>query len=100
MANLYDANGRQIMRGDVLKVFHFTGARRRRHYMYKQAYETVMLGKSDPKPFLEIGHLDLSADRYWEIEDGRVLRDYEIIQSVDHRHEERPRLADLQKSAA
>ena len=32
-----DKAGRHIHPGDVLKVFHFVGARRRRHYMYEQA---------------------------------------------------------------
>ncbi len=91
MANLYDKNGRQIMRGDVLKVFHFVGARRKRHYMYKQALDTVMLGKTSPAPYLAISHLEMDGEHYHEREDGRVLRDYEIVQSVDARLDERPR---------
>jgi hypothetical protein len=81
MANLYDAKGRPIMRGDILKVFHFIGARGKRHYMYKQALDTVMLGKSDPKPWLKISHLELTEEHYHEREDGRTLCDYEIVQS-------------------
>jgi hypothetical protein len=95
VANLYDASGRQIMRGDVLKVFHFVGTRRKRHYMYKQALETVTLGKTKPAPFLKISHLDLSEgmDSYYvEIEDGRVLGDYEIVQSIDTAFADRPTL--------
>lgn len=94
MANLFDAAGRQIMRGDVLKVFHFVGARKKRHYMYKQALDTVMLGK-DPRPFLKVSHLDLSEgmDAYYvEPEDGRVLNDYEIVQSADAAFSDRPML--------
>ena len=72
MANLYDERGRQIMEGDVLKVFHFRGARRKRHYMYKQARETIMLGSSDPKPFLKISHLNKKDEHYHEREDGRT----------------------------
>lgn len=30
-----DKNGIQILPGDTLKIFHFTGARKKRHYMYK-----------------------------------------------------------------
>lgn len=30
-----DKNGRECRVGDLLKVFHFTGARRKKHYMYK-----------------------------------------------------------------
>ena len=32
-----DKNGVQIEECDVLKVFHFTGARKKKHYMYKMA---------------------------------------------------------------
>ena len=34
-----DKYGRTIEHGDLLKVFHFTGARRKKYYMYKIAYE-------------------------------------------------------------
>ena len=34
-----DKNGREIEHGDVLKVFHFIGPRRKRFYMYKVAIE-------------------------------------------------------------
>lgn len=103
MANLYDKSGRQIMRGDILKVFHFVGARRKRHYMYKQALDTVMLGKNNPTPWLKISHLDLSdgMDAYYvEFEDGRVLEDYEIVQSKDAAFEDRPILRICKTDAA
>lgn len=32
-----DKNGVEIEEFDILKVFHFIGARRKRHYMYKMA---------------------------------------------------------------
>lgn len=32
-----DKRGRKIEQGSVLKVFHFTGARRKRYFMYKVA---------------------------------------------------------------
>ncbi len=82
MANLFDAKGREILRGDILKVFHFIGARNKRYYMYKQALGTEMLGKTDPHPYLKISHLDFSDDHYHEIEDGRRLDDYEIVQDI------------------
>lgn len=94
MANLYDERGRQIMEGDVLKVFHFTGARRKRHYMYKQARETVMLGGSSPKPFLKISHLNKADEHYHEIEDGRTLAGYDIVQSGSDDLERRARVLD------
>lgn len=31
----YDGKGNEIKEFDVVKVFHFTGKRRKRHYMYK-----------------------------------------------------------------
>lgn len=45
MTPLRDAKGREIEAGDVLKVFHFTGARRKRHFMYKQAVAYVVHDK-------------------------------------------------------
>lgn len=83
---LFDKNKRKIEPGNVLKVFHFVGARRRRHYMYKQAVEY------QPHPnsaggYLKISHLckpgsiDRIGDTYYlEAADGRVLSDYEIVQ--------------------
>lgn len=77
---LYDKTGRQIMLGDVLKVFHFIGARRKRYHMYKHVVGTVMLGRDDPKPYLSISHLDQKQDTYLVRLDGSVLWDYEIVQ--------------------
>jgi nuclear transport factor 2 (NTF2) superfamily protein len=34
-APYYDKHGREIKEFAVLKVFHFTGARKKKHYMYK-----------------------------------------------------------------
>lgn len=91
---LYDKTGREIMRGDILKVFHFIGARRKRYYMYKQVLGVVMLGKDAPAPYLEISHLDLRGSHYHERMDGRVLPDYEIIYGIASGFpEDRPRLA-------
>lgn len=35
MRRVFDENGHEIHPYSVLKVFHFIGARRKRHYMYK-----------------------------------------------------------------
>jgi hypothetical protein len=35
MSDILDKNGVVIEEFDVLKVFHFIGARRKKHYMYK-----------------------------------------------------------------
>lgn len=39
MEEIYDKNRRPIRPGDVLKVFHFVGARRKRYYMHKLVVE-------------------------------------------------------------
>lgn len=77
---LFDKTGREIMVGDLLKVYHFTGARRKRHYMYKH----VVYSKTLPKgtSVLEISHLEPRSkdETYYEIQDGRILAAYEIVQ--------------------
>jgi len=82
MTPLRDKTGREIEAGDILKVYHFTAAlRRKKHFMYKQAIGVVSLGLREPKDFLKISHLDMDdADYYHQILDGRTLTDYEIIQ--------------------
>ena len=35
--NYYDKNGIPILEGDLLRAYHFTGARKRKHYLYKKA---------------------------------------------------------------
>lgn len=39
MSDLRDIHGVTIEQFDVLKVFHFTGARRKQHFMYKWVLE-------------------------------------------------------------
>jgi len=81
MTTVHDKTGREIMVGDVLKVFHFTAAvRRKKHYMYKQvvAYDNFR----DGTPYLKVSHLDMADDGYTLICDGKHLPDYEIVQSV------------------
>lgn len=91
-SNLYDQSGIPIERGDVLKIYHFTGARRKRHYMYKQALGVFMMGEPRPIPFMKFSHLNMNdAEYYWERCNGEVLPQYEIIQSIDYSHEERQR---------
>ncbi len=88
MQALRDKAGSEIKPGAVLKVFHFIGARRKRHFMYKQAVEYVKLGSGTP--YLKISHLNRLSDEPWKIgdnfyyeaADGRTLRDYEIVQNT------------------
>jgi len=79
---LYDKNGMIIHVGDVLKVFHFVGARRKRHYMYKQPIAIVHHGAANT-PYLKISHLNMSDNYYLEALDGRTLTDYEIVQAKE-----------------
>lgn len=90
MANIFDKTGREIMVGDILKVYHFTAAiRRQKFYMYKQVTEA---GKfRDGTDILKVSHLDLSNDGYNLICDGSHLSNHEIVQSVDCRYHDRPR---------
>ena len=87
--NPRDKNGRQIERGDIVKVFHFTGARNKRHYMYKQALGTKVLGSGTE--YIMFGHLDLDGKYYVERCEGQTLADYEIVQSIDAKFDKRPR---------
>jgi len=89
---LFDKIGREIQPGDVLKVFHFIGARRQQHYMHKQAL------RYDDRGCLVISHLnriddsepwELGKNFYCERADGRVMLDYEIVGSIDARFDER-----------
>lgn len=91
---LYDRTGREIMLGDVLKVYHFTGRNRKRHYMYKQVTMIGPINHDGQCHYLHLSHLNLGRDPgYCEFLDGRTLTDYEIVQSVDAAFEDRPRNA-------
>lgn len=91
----YDKNGIPIERGDIVKVLHFIGARRKRHYMFKQC---LGLDRYPQSPegwrgvffshlnFREIG--DRKDGPYHE-EPGHVLASYEIVQSINNDHETR-----------
>lgn len=86
MLVLKDEKGREIGVGDVLKIFHFIGRNRKRHYMYKQAirYEEHEGGGG----YLRISHLnepvitsfDLGVNCFIEVADGRSMRGWEIVQ--------------------
>jgi len=97
IAKLFDKRGIPIERGDVLKVYHFTGARRKRHYMYKQCLGFKMIGKNADVPYMVFSHLNFIEDTigrdgpYLEKPDGRILVDYEIVQSMGDDFEDRPR---------
>ena len=90
-----DKHGREFMIGDVLKVFHFIGPRRKRFFMYKQIVGTRMLGGaggSHRTTYFEVSHLNLDGDDpyYIGINEGKQPH-YEIIQGMPY-PEDRPKL--------
>lgn len=99
---LYDKNGIPFERGDVVKVFHFTDARRKRHFMYQHCLGTQSIGPSG-MPYMMFSHLNFIEDRkmqdgpYPVLLDGSTLSDYEIIQSIDCKFLERKRRAALSR---
>jgi hypothetical protein len=96
MVRVYDKKGIPIERGDIVKVFHFTCARRKRHYMYKQCLGPQLLHPSHDQTYIMFSHLNFVDDRkatdgpYHE-RPGRKLDDYEIVQSIKCDHEQRAR---------
>lgn len=87
---LYDKKGIPFVLGDVVKVFHFTAAlRRKRHYMYKQV---IGFGNFERgTPYVQFSHLDLTDEDYKVVAEGQILDDYEIVQSIDCEHDRRAR---------
>lgn len=71
---IMDKNGREILTGDVLKVFHFTGARRKKHFMYK------FVAGSRPNNCILISNLDRDQSTYLMKIDGQKHDDIEIVQ--------------------
>jgi len=87
--------------GDVLKVFHFTGARRKKHFMYKQVTRTQWLGGYGGRPkvlYFFVSHLELKKESvdgnggYWLGMNEGQLDDYEIVQSLDCFYDDRERV--------
>lgn len=76
-----DCKGREILPGDTLKIFHFIGARRKRHYMYKYVLSVYKHPKwAEGLDALRISHLNPTADSYIVLRRGQVEKDYEIVQ--------------------
>ena len=96
-AMVLDKTGREIKVGDVLKVYHFQGARWRKHYfMYKQVIGECTLGRT-PAPYLQVSNLNMKLfdekdGGYWLAKDGTVHEHIEIVQGIDWHHD-RPALA-------
>lgn len=96
----FDKNGIPFAIGDVVKVFHFVGARRKRHYMYKQVAGERMW----PSGFecWVFSHLNLLPPEgrnggFYIAKDGKHYPDYEIVQCTSRYPEHfstRPRDSD------
>lgn len=88
---VYDKTGRMIKVGDVLKVYHFQGARWRKHYyMFKHVVGVKTLPSGNE--YLVVSHLNMKPadDRdggYWLLQDGAILEDTEIVQGIDWHHD-------------
>ncbi len=76
--NTYDKNRLPILPGDTLKIFHFTGPRRKRFHMYKFVKSVHTTGVA-----LKVMHLSLDGGSYWMRLDGRVHADIEIVQGYE-----------------
>lgn len=91
----FDKKGIPIRAGDVLKVFHFVGARNKKHYMYKMVWELSLI--IDGKPNVKVlmaDHLSLhtsingcSTLTSYKLPSG-VLEDYEIVQGYNNEGDE------------
>ncbi len=93
MPTTRDKNGREFQVGDVLRVYHFTAAlRRKKHFMYKQIVGIRVLGKNNT-PYFDVSHLSMNEDQNYLIGKAEgLLTDYEIVQGLDDIHV-RPKLA-------
>ena len=89
-----DKFGVEIKVGDVLKVFHFVGPRRKRHYMYKQVVGVMTLGVPGRRSeYLKISHLNMDENGYYTQRlDGSILDGYEVVQGAKDNIEDRPRI--------
>jgi len=96
MTETRDKHGRVMMVGDLLKVFHFIGAQRKRYYMYKRIVGIRMLGGLGGKPkvhYFDVSHLNMDGgkENYTIGMAEGVLPDYEILQGLDD-IEDRPKI--------
>lgn len=98
--DVYDKRGIPIHRGDIVKVFHFIGALRERHYMYKQCLglNTYPNGQQQFVFFSHLNFSDMIGERDGPYHEwpGTVLQHYEIVQSAEADYEDRPRLRALE----
>lgn len=95
-SSCFDKRGIPIERGDIVKVFHFVGARNRRHYMFKQCLgvDRYPNGKRDYVFFSHLNFIGIGErNGPYHHDLGEMLSDYEIVQSIKCDHDARPRQA-------
>lgn len=81
---IYDKHGIEIKPYDLIKVYHFTGARRKRHYMYKH-----VLGDYESNPhYFCVSSLSSCGHTYNLLKDNKIHPEIEILQGprLDKRH--------------
>lgn len=105
LSEVFDKRGIPIRRGDVVKVFHFIGERRKRHYMYKQCLGVHSYREGGPE-YVFFSHLNFrdeigfgQSDGPYHEHIGSRLQHYEIVQSIGGDHEDRPRIAEARRRA-
>lgn len=76
--NVYDKKGIPIHVGDVLKVFHYIGRRRKKYYMYKQVASEVTTANGNR--FLIATHLIPGTDSYQMLARDQIDETIEIVQ--------------------
>ncbi len=96
-----DCKGREILPGDTIKVFHFIGARRKRHFMYKyiEAIERRETWRNGVDA-LRVSHLNLKGKSYLVLRLGQREEGWEIVQgfgSNGTHFEKRPRRKPIEK---
>ncbi len=69
----FDKNGTRIREFDVLKVFHFVGARRKKHYMYK------WVRRHPGSAYLHALHMEDDSGDYYVLSGN--YKETEIVQS-------------------
>jgi len=78
---IFDKKGKEIKEFDVIKIFHFIGARRKKHYMYKwvRLVDGVLVGmhltNANPNSWFVLSNVA-------HFETG-IIEDAEIVQQYD-----------------
>lgn len=91
--NIYDKKGIPVRPGDLIKVYHFTGARKKKHYMYKFVWEYTIAETG--KKVLMGNHLEkglktdgISIHNSYYMTPTGVRSDMEIVQGYNNQGDE------------